>query len=63
VVRAEVAADGRAARVEVMRSSGYAALDDAALASVSQWRFAPAEIDGVPSAGAIEVPITFRLVD
>jgi periplasmic protein TonB len=63
VVRAEVAADGRAARVEVKRSSGHALLDDAALAGVREWRFAPAEVDGVPSAGAIEVPITFKLVD
>ncbi len=63
VLRAEVQADGRPARVEVVRSSGYALLDEAALASVGDWRFAPAETDGKPSAGAVEVPITFKLVD
>jgi protein TonB len=63
VVLAEVDANGRASRVEVTRSSGFELLDEAALTSVREWRFAPAEIDGVRSAGAIEVPITFKLVD
>ena len=31
--------------------------------AMSRWRFAPAETDGKPSAGAVEVPITFKLVD
>ncbi|MCH8835334.1 MAG: energy transducer TonB, partial [Proteobacteria bacterium] len=31
--------------------------------AVRAWRFVPAKRAGVPVAGAIDVPITFRLTD
>jgi protein TonB len=38
----EILETGQLGRVWVQQSSGYAALDDAALESVQQWRFVPA---------------------
>jgi TonB family protein len=44
----------------VAESSGYPALDSAALAAVPQFRFAPALRDGEPVAGAFLQPVHFR---
>lgn len=61
VLRVEVSSAGRAVRVEIAESSGYALLDEAARAAVGRWRFAPAQRDGLAVAGSVEVPILFRL--
>jgi TonB family protein len=57
----EVGANGRAIRVSLKTSSGFAALDEAARAAVASWRFEPARVDGRPSAAKIEVPVRFSL--
>ncbi|HWA15460.1 MAG TPA: energy transducer TonB [Gemmatimonadales bacterium] len=44
----------------VAESSGYPALDSAALAAVPQFKFAPALKDGAPVAGAFLQPVHFR---
>ena len=44
----------------VAESSGYPALDSAALAAVPQFKFAPALRDGSPVAGAFLQPVHFR---
>lgn len=44
--------------IEVERSSGYTALDQAAIAAVHQWRFA---VTGDGSYARVHLPITFRL--
>lgn len=44
----------------VAESSGYPALDSAALAAVPQFKFAPALKDGEPVAGAFLQPVHFR---
>jgi TonB family protein len=44
----------------VAESSGYPALDSAALAAVPQFKFAPALKDGEPIAGAFLQPVHFR---
>ncbi|MFQ5617576.1 MAG: energy transducer TonB [Rhodospirillales bacterium] len=63
VLRVHVLPGGTAGSVEVLSSSGHAILDRAALKAVRAWRFVPAKRAGVPVAGAIDVPITFRLAD
>lgn len=44
----------------VAESSGYAALDSAAVAGVAQLRFAPARRRGIPVATSFLQPIEFR---
>lgn len=60
LVRAEVDASGRPTEVSVARSSRSRALDRAAVQAVRRWRFSPAQQDGRPVAGTIEVPIEFK---
>ena len=56
-----VSAQGRAEQVEVRHSSGYARLDETALATVRQWRFVPARRGEEAVAASVLVPIVFRL--
>lgn len=58
--RLTIAADGSVAEAELERSSGYAAMDRAALEAVRQWRFTPARRLGV--AVPIEVRKRFPFV-
>ena len=61
VLRVEVSAAGAPLGIAVVSTSGHAVLDKAALAAVEQWRFQPATQAGTPVAGAVDVPIQFRL--
>lgn len=61
VLRVDVTVDGRADAVQVAVSSGFSALDRAAIEAVRQWRFVPATRGGTPVPGAAEVPINFTL--
>jgi len=56
-----IEADGDVARVFVARSSGFPALDDAAMRAAQRWRFEPARQDGVAIASEVDVPIAFLL--
>lgn len=56
-----VSAHGRVEDLEVATSSGYGALDKAALNSVRRWRFSPAEKAGIPVASRVKVPVRFQL--
>ena len=58
----KVSPNGVPAQVTVKESSGHDSLDAAALDTVRRWRFTPATLGGTAVAGAVEVPITFRLV-
>jgi protein TonB len=63
-VRVLVGADGSVERAEVAESSGFDALDDAALETVrSRWRFVPARRDGLAVESWVLVPIRFALVE
>jgi protein TonB len=57
----EVSAAGEPGAVAVVRSSGFAALDDAAREAVTGWAFEPARQDGEPVASRVEIPIRFEL--
>jgi len=59
LLRVEVAPDGEAREIEVLESSGYSVLDEAAREAVARWRFAH---EGRGAAKEfVEVPIVFRL--
>jgi protein TonB len=51
-VKFKITVDGATANQQIVESSGYASLDNAALACTSRWRYKPAIKDGQP----IEVP-------
>lgn len=48
---------------QIAEASGYPALDSAALAGVTEMRFAPAQRDGRPVATSFLQPVHFRLPD
>lgn len=63
VLVAEILADGSVGEVEVMTSSGVAALDEAAVECVRRrWRFDPAREDGVAVRARVRLPVfVFRI--
>jgi TonB family protein len=61
LLRVHVVADGAAADVEVLSSSGHAVLDAAAVRAVRTWRFEPARHNGRPVAAAVRLPVRFQL--
>lgn len=63
ILRVEVTASGDASTVWILRSSGHRLLDDAAVDAVRAWRFQPASRAGIPVAGLVDVPISFKLQD
>jgi protein TonB len=62
LLRVAVSPEGKASAVSVHRSSGYASLDQAALAAVRRWRFLPQSAGGTCVASTIEVPVNFSLL-
>lgn len=61
VVHARIDVQGRAQDASIGRSSGFPRLDQAALAAVHHWRFAPGTRAGVPEAMWVDIPIPFVL--
>ena len=61
VLRLYIGTDGTVSRVETRRSSGVAALDAAAIAALSAWRFLPAQRAGQPVASYRDQPVSFVL--
>ena len=60
-VAISVAENGVVAHAEVVSSSGYKELDEAALSAVRSARFAPAMSDGVRVRGELRLTFDFRL--
>lgn len=63
LLEVEVLESGRCGAVNVLRPSGHAALDEAAIRAVRGWAFRPARRWGRPVPFWVEIPITFRLVE
>lgn len=61
VLRVAIGADGKVTRAGVHRSSGVAALDEAALAAVRRWQFVPARRRGFAVAKEVAVPVRFSI--
>lgn len=59
VVRVLVRADGTAAKVEIVATSGHPDLDRAALERAAGWTFQPATRDGVPIDAWVVIAVRF----
>ena len=59
VLRLRIAADGTVAAAAIHRSSGYDAMDQAALAGVREWKFKPAVRDGKNVETVVLTPFSF----
>lgn len=61
LVRVDVATSGNVNRVLLARSSGYPALDRAAVEAVKGWTFHPASAAGIAMTSEVNVPVRFEL--
>lgn len=61
IVRVFVDADGLPRQLQVVQSSGFVRLDEAALDGVRRARFKPPTENGRPTAGWARIPIPFEL--
>lgn len=61
LLRVHLTETGRVSRVDVVRGSGYAILDAAAVTAIRNWRAHPAIQDGVPISSTVQLPVRFRL--
>ena len=60
VVRVDVDANGVPLDVRLVQRSGSRDLDRAAQEAVRNWRFQPAQINGQPMQGSLEIPFDFK---
>jgi protein TonB len=63
VLAVQVNREGLPDGVQIVQSSRFQRLDEAAVKAVKQWRFTPARMGGQVVASQIEVPIRFKLAD
>lgn len=61
MLKVRVTADGRAASVELEKSSNFERLDSAARQAVAGWRFVPAKRGDQAIESTVIVPVLFRL--
>jgi len=61
VLRVFITPEGRAADVQLVKSSGSARLDRSAMESIREWRFVPARQSGRPVGAWYEWRWEFRL--
>ena len=59
-LRLTITAQGRVGGVQLYKSSGQRALDEAAIAAVRDWEFVPATRGGRPAPTTIAVPMSFN---
>ncbi|MFA4445196.1 energy transducer TonB, partial [Xanthomonas perforans] len=60
VVRVDVDAAGNPGGVTLVQRSGSRDLDRAAMEAVRHWRFHPAQRNGQPVAGSMDIPFEFK---
>lgn len=60
-IRAFIDAEGRVQKTEILQSSTFTSLDEAARKAVLRAQFAPAQEDGHAISGTVIIPFVFRL--
>ncbi|HVZ79803.1 MAG TPA: TonB family protein [bacterium] len=60
-LRVSIDAEGNVTGVLLKASSGFPLLDEAALATVRDWKFKPARLGGVAISTETDIPVRFRL--
>ena len=63
VLAIEIFGNGTVGKYQVMQSTGYKMLDDAATKAVQTWIFSPAIKDGKAVHTCVQIPILFDLQD
>ncbi len=63
VLAVQVNREGFPNRIQIVQSSRFQMLDEAAIRAVNQWRFTPARLGKLAVASQIQVPIRFKLSD
>lgn len=61
LLQVDVSADGRPLDIVLKQSSGFTRLDQAAIKTVAQWQFKPAQQNGRAVASTVDVPLLFTL--
>jgi protein TonB len=59
LLRVHVSAEGLPVAIDLVQSSRSRSLDRAATEAVKRWRFQPAQRNGEPVSGVVQVPISF----
>ena len=61
VLLVDISTNGRPLAVAVEKSSGVHSLDTSAIKAVTEWKFRPETVAGIPRPSSIRVPVRFRL--
>jgi len=61
IFEAQILKNGHVGRLQVLASSGYKSLDNAARKAIGRWKFKPATSFGVSIDSQVEIPVTFSL--
>ncbi len=61
VIAIEIREDGSVGLYQLMHSTGYKVLDEAAIEALQSWKFHPAIKEGKPTKICIQIPIRFQL--
>lgn len=61
VLSVRVLENGRVGQVRIKTTSGYAILDQSAMAAVQSWQFEPAMRGNIPQASSVDIPVRFSL--
>jgi periplasmic protein TonB len=61
VLRVLIDEMGQPQSIKIHKSSGFVNLDKAAVTAIQKARFKPPTLDGQPTAGYAQIPLTFEL--
>lgn len=61
ILMVQVSQEGMPSQIQVMQSSKFSALDEAAVRAVAQWHFTPAKRGNLAVSSQIQMPIRFKL--
>ena len=63
LLRVLVTSEGRVGEIEVIQSTGFKRLDEAAIAEVKNWKFNLASTKQISATEWISIPVSFHMID